>query len=221
MAEPFENQPERESEREREREREQISPSPPPAAPIAQRPALASRASSKSTNKHSLARSAQTPTRTSPRLNAKLEESAKAEFEDILAERDAVRQLNELDRLVGEAKLRRDSGMDDRGEGAVDGNIAPHTLPPEELFKAHLTPHLEKSRQVLDAKIEATEAQNIELAQKVQGQRAEIERLLVGLEAVVADVEGAAAAASQFADENSLRKEALQMDQEVKARLDM
>lgn len=44
-------------------------------------------------------------------LNAKLEESAKAEFEDILAERDAVRQLNELDRLVGEAKVRKDRGV--------------------------------------------------------------------------------------------------------------
>lgn len=44
-------------------------------------------------------------------MNAKLEESAKAEFEDILAERDAVRQLNELDRLVGEAKVRKDRGV--------------------------------------------------------------------------------------------------------------
>lgn len=43
-------------------------------------------------------------------LNAKLEESAKAEFEDIVQERDAVGQLNELDRLVGEAKFRRDNG---------------------------------------------------------------------------------------------------------------
>lgn len=44
-------------------------------------------------------------------LNAKLEESAKAEFEDILAERDAVRQLNELDRLVGEARVRKERGV--------------------------------------------------------------------------------------------------------------
>jgi Nnf1. len=43
-------------------------------------------------------------------LNAKLEESAKAEFDDIMREKDAVRGLNELDRLVGEAKLRRENG---------------------------------------------------------------------------------------------------------------
>lgn len=51
-------------------------------------------------------------------LNAKLEESARAEFDDILRERDAVRGLNELDRLVGEARLRRASG-EEKGEGPV------------------------------------------------------------------------------------------------------
>ena len=50
-------------------------------------------------------------------LNAKLEESAKAEFEDIVLEREAVRQLNELDRLVGEARYRRDNGDDEMQEG--------------------------------------------------------------------------------------------------------
>jgi len=61
----------------------------------------------------------------------------------------------------------------------------------------------------------------VELAQKVQAQRAEIERLLAGLETVVADVEGAAAAATQYGTENNLRKEALRMDEEVKARSDI
>lgn len=40
-------------------------------------------------------------------LNAKLEESANAEFEEIIAEREAVKHLNELDRLVGEARTRK------------------------------------------------------------------------------------------------------------------
>lgn len=56
-------------------------------------------------------------------MNAKLEESAKAEFEDIVLERDAVRQLNELDRLVGEARYRRDNGDDEMQEGEAE-NIA-------------------------------------------------------------------------------------------------
>ncbi|EEP77046.1 predicted protein [Uncinocarpus reesii 1704] len=50
-------------------------------------------------------------------LNAKLEESARAEFDDVIKERDVVRGLNELDRLVGEARRRRD-----RGEGV--GSVA-------------------------------------------------------------------------------------------------
>jgi kinetochore protein NNF1 len=41
-------------------------------------------------------------------LNAKLEANAKAEFEDIVAERDVVPHLNELDRLVGDAKARKE-----------------------------------------------------------------------------------------------------------------
>lgn len=41
-------------------------------------------------------------------LNAKLEANAKAEFDDIIAERDAVAHLNELDRLVGDARARKE-----------------------------------------------------------------------------------------------------------------
>ena len=69
-------------------------------------------------------------------MNAKLEESAKAEFEDIVQERDAVGQLNELDRLVGEAKFRRDnnetgeSQEEGEGEGQKQGeNVAYVVLP--------------------------------------------------------------------------------------------
>ena len=73
----------------------------------------------------------------------------------------------------------------------------------------------------MNARIQATEAENAELAQHIQGQRAEIERLLSSLESIVADVEGAAAAASHFSKENDLRQEAFKMDEEVKARSDI
>lgn len=43
-------------------------------------------------------------------LNAKLEEGATAEFNEILKERDVIKGLNELDRLVGDARRRRDDG---------------------------------------------------------------------------------------------------------------
>lgn len=105
------------------------SPSPPPPVPIAQTPGpRASRlqqvfdqALARTIRANSYSNFAScfpTPAKHVPaslesvwrQLNAKLEESAKAEFEDIVQERDAVGQLNELDRLVGEAKFRRDNG---------------------------------------------------------------------------------------------------------------
>lgn len=53
-------------------------------------------------------------------LNTKLEESAHAEFEDIIHERDAVNHLNELDRLVVEARERRErEEVDGSAEGVV------------------------------------------------------------------------------------------------------
>ena len=51
-------------------------------------------------------------------LNAKLEESAKSEFAEILRERDVVRKLNDLDRLVGEARMRKQKAEEEgNGEG--------------------------------------------------------------------------------------------------------
>lgn len=94
----------------------------------------------------------------------------------------------------------------------------PHTLGAEELYKAHLTPYLQEAQAALNAKLDATHAQNAELAEKVQAQRKTIETLLSGVESVAADVEGAADAADQFAKENDLREEVKQVDQEVKAR---
>ncbi|KAL4801567.1 Nnf1-domain-containing protein [Aspergillus unguis] len=217
------------------------SPSPPPRPPIAQTPGprvtrlqeIYAQALARTLRANSYANFAAcfpTPAKYVPaslegvwrQLNAKLEESAKAEFEEILVERDAIAQLNELDRLVGEARVRRENGNGNEGEnGEEEEKTPPHTLPPDELFRAHLTPQLEKTKGLLDDKIQATEAENVELAQKVQAQRAEIELLLAGLESVVADVEGAATAATEYGSENNLRKEAMQMDEEVKARSDL
>lgn len=48
-------------------------------------------------------------------LNAKLEESARSEFEEIIAEKRAVQHLNELDDLVGEGRARRETGGEKNG----------------------------------------------------------------------------------------------------------
>lgn len=94
---------------------------------------------------------------------------------------------------------------------------SPHTLGAEELYNAHLTPYLEEVQAALNKKLEATAAENGELAQTVQAQRLEIEGLLAHLESVVGDIEEAAKAATQFSEENHIREDALQMDEEVNA----
>lgn len=117
-------------------EHDNASPSPPPPAPIAETPGprasrfqqIYSEALLRTLRANSYANFAAcfpTPARHVPRslesvwrqLNAKLEESARAEFAEIVREREVVGGLNELDRLVGEARLRRENG-DEGGEGA-------------------------------------------------------------------------------------------------------
>ena len=81
-----------------------------------------------------------------------------------------------------------------------------------------MTPFLEEAQSALNTKIESTQTQNATLAQDIKNQRMEIESLLSSLGSVVADLEGAAVAATQFSKENDLRQETIQMDEEVKAR---
>lgn len=68
-------------------------------------------------------------------MNAKLEESAQAEFEEIVAEREAVEHLNELDRLVNEARERKDINSSANGDGAEQGEayVSTSTLCPYDL----------------------------------------------------------------------------------------
>ncbi|KAI5294058.1 hypothetical protein KEM55_006788 [Ascosphaera atra] len=138
-------------------------------------------------------------------LNTKLEESAQAEFEDIMKERDAIKGLNELDRLIGEARWRKEDG---EGQNAV----APHTLNGEELYKAHLAPYLIKTQMRLDAQTKEAEFENVRLAETIQQQRQQIQQLLAKVESVVSDVEAAAKATAEFPTQQrmgaGLRKEA-------------
>lgn len=114
---------------------EPASPSPPPPAPIAATPGPRATALQKVFNdalSHTLRANSYanfsacfpTPARQCPQslehvwrqLNGKLEESARAEFEDILRERNVVESLNEWDRVVEEARARRERGSKSGGE---------------------------------------------------------------------------------------------------------
>ncbi|EEH16166.1 hypothetical protein PABG_06253 [Paracoccidioides brasiliensis Pb03] len=208
---------------------DQASPSPPPPAPIPLTPGprasrlqqVFSQALQRTIRANSYANFSAcfpTPAKHVPQslesvwrqLNAKLEESARAEFEDVLREREVVRGLNELDRLVGEARVRRENG-----EG--EASMPPHTLGANALYQAHLAPYLAEVQSSLNAKLASVQNENIRLSEKVGAQRREIEQLLSGLEAVISDVEGAADAMAAFDRNHSLRQEAQEMEDEVKA----
>ncbi|KAI1963516.1 hypothetical protein LOZ58_002350 [Ophidiomyces ophidiicola] len=141
-------------------------------------------------------------------LNAKLEQSARAEFDDVIREREVVKGLNELDLLVSQAKRKKELGEQESG-------VAPHTLGATELYQAHLTPYLAQAQQSLDLKLEETEKHNILLAEKIQRQKEEIRQLLEGMEAIIGDIEGAAKAMQDFDPDNSLRQETERMDEEM------
>ncbi|KAK2864997.1 hypothetical protein FQN49_004005 [Arthroderma sp. PD_2] len=209
-------------------ENEDASPSPPPAAPVPLTPGprasrlqqVFSQALLHTIRTNSYANFSScfpTPAKHVPRslesvwrqLNAKLEESAKAEFDDILHERGVVRGLNELDRLVGEAKHRRENG-----EGA--DSVSAHTLTAKELYQAHLAPILAKTQSSLDSQTEEVQKRNVQLASRVESQKQEIQQLLSSLEAVVGDIEGAVESMHEFDADDMLRKEAEQMDEEIR-----
>ncbi|KDB20515.1 hypothetical protein H109_07520 [Trichophyton interdigitale MR816] len=210
-------------------EPQEPSPSPPPAAPVPLTPGprasrlqqVFSQALLHTIRTNSYANFSAcfpTPAKHVPRslesvwrqLNAKLEESARAEFDDILHERGVVRGLNELDRLVGEAKLRRENG-----EGA--SSVPAHTLMANELYQAHLAPVLAKAQSSLETQTEEVQKKNTELASRIESQRQEIQQLLASLEAVVGDIQGAVKSMDEFDEDNILRKEAEQIDEEIRS----
>jgi kinetochore protein NNF1 len=88
------------------------------------------------------------------------------------------------------------------------------------LYKAHLTPYLQEAQATLNARIETAQSQNVALAEKVLAQRKEIESLLSGLEAVMADLEGSADTSTDYSKVHNLRQESLQIDEEMKMQTD-
>ncbi len=94
---------------------------------------------------------------------------------------------------------------------------SPHTLGANELYQAHLIPHLMQAQSSLDAKLEALQLENVQLAETIELQRQEIQQILSGLEAVIGDVEAAVVATNEFDGEGNLRAEAREMDDELRS----
>ncbi|KAL8733860.1 MAG: hypothetical protein Q9166_001848 [cf. Caloplaca sp. 2 TL-2023] len=203
------------------------SPSPPPQPPIAQTPGPRAAQFQKlfgDALNHTLRTCSYskfsscfpTPAKYAPQtltsiwqqIITKVEASAKKEFEDIMVERDVVAGLNELERLVAEAKKRKENGMEVKDP--------PHTLPPERLFLAHLAPYLKQIETELEAELQRLQSENEELVVNIQGQREEVERSVSGLETFIADLERANEIMSNGVDGNGVKREMADIEQELR-----
>ncbi|KAL8781571.1 MAG: hypothetical protein Q9213_005957 [Squamulea squamosa] len=208
--------------------RKEHSPSPPPQPPVAQTPGPRAAQFQKlfgDALNHTLRTCSYskfsscfpTPAKYAPQtltsiwqqITTKVEASAKKEFEDIMIERDVVACLNELERLVAEAKSRRKNGVEVREP--------PHTLPPEQLFLAHLAPYLTQTETELDGELKRLQSENEELVEGIQGQQEETERLVGGLEAFIMDLERANEIMGNEVDGNGVKREIADIEQEFRA----
>lgn len=120
-----------------------------------------------------------------------LERFASSEFEIILQERQVFVRLNALESLISDAIRRRDSSHAN-GEIKENNVPPPHTLPPEPLVKAHLTPMYLSQQSQLNAKLQTVQSLNASLIAHIREQRKEIETKLASTEKLVSDVEDAA-----------------------------
>lgn len=204
------------------------SPSPPPQPPVAQTPGVRAALFQKlfaDTLNHTIQTcsyskfSACFPTpakHASQTLNSiwqqimtKVEASAKKEFDDIMVERDVIAGLNELERLVSEAKGRKERG--------VEAGEPPHTLPPERLYLAHLAPYLRRTESELEGELKRLQFENEELVEGIQGQKEEAERLVGGLEAFITDLERTNEMISKEVDGNAVKMEVAVVEEELRA----
>ena len=161
-----------------------------------------------------------------------VESRSRREFEEILQERDVVTGLNDLDRLVAEARGRREGGEEAMAQPSVfscqwrkydecprltDG-FRMHEIPPQQLFLAHLTPYLNETRTKLEAEMVQSQDENERLMKDIHGQEEEVESIINGLEAAIRDLEGANEAMEDAVEKGDVKSEAREVDREIMGR---
>ncbi|TKX27470.1 hypothetical protein C1H76_0307 [Elsinoe australis] len=117
-----------------------------------------------------------------------LGDNCKREFEEILKERNVVSALNDLDRLVEEARKRRAKAQAEAKVGAVQMPNPPHTMPARSLYLAHLNPNLQERQIQLQNQLQRLQSDNAELLKKLVAQREEMNQVVGSVEKVVQDI---------------------------------
>lgn len=90
-------------------------------------------------------------------------------------------------------------------------------MPPQALYLAHLAPYLAQAQSTLNAKLQTTQSQNAQLMEQITEQRAEIERLVGGLEGLVKDLDEAKDAFGAVFQDGELVREVLDIDAELRS----
>lgn len=94
----------------------------------------------------------------------------------------------------------------------------PHTLPPQSLYLAHLAPYLTSTQAQLEAELQTVQAENEQLAKGLEGQGDDVERLISGLEAVIADLEGANEVMGAVVEGGEIKREVMEVEGELGGR---
>lgn len=155
-------------------------------------------------------------------FTTKLGEMLRREFDGLLKERNVVAGLNELDRLIEDARRRKAAAANTSqqdGSGATPAASPPpppHTLPARQLYISHLAPSLTTYAAQLTARQDALAQENAALLARVQQQRSEIRALMAGLEGVVADLQGSVAALGEPEQVAALRAQAREADERMR-----
>ncbi|KAI5249082.1 MIND kinetochore complex component Nnf1 [Aureobasidium subglaciale] len=145
----------------------------------------------------------------------KLDRSCKLNFDHILRDRQVVASLNDLDRLVGDARRRKTAAEQANTGQAVQPPLPPHTLPASSLYLSHLGPLLSEKHASLSSRLQSAQSENADLVDTVVQQRREIERLLSQLETTIADID-AANEALPVDDMHALTEEAVALDMDLR-----
>lgn len=139
-------------------------------------------------------------------LNARLEEECLKDFEKICAERNVVDSLNELERVIEGAKIRKQQA-DDGGNTAQAVQKPIHTLSANELYNAHIATAMVQAERGLKDKLDTVHNSNRDKASQVKRQRQEMEELLIRMEKLIEDVEDAARVLEQDTMRNEIKQE--------------
>ena len=93
---------------------------------------------------------------------------------------------------------------------------SPHTLPPERIYLAHLAPYLRETEKELEAELKALQTENEEMVEEIRAQGQEVEKLVGGLESVIADLAGANEAMGGVVEGGEMTREVMEIEEELK-----